>query len=93
MKKLKLDKEETEIAEAIEQGKLKSLPGLSSAKKKYQIIAGATLNKNKNVNIRLSERDLMKIKSMASERGIPYQTLLTSLIHQYSTGQIKNKLL
>ena len=47
-----------------------------------QKYATNTLNKTKNINIRLSEKDLHKIKVKAMEKGIPYQTFIASLIHQ-----------
>ena len=48
-----------------------------------------TLNKMRNINLRVSIRDLMKVKSRAEETGIPYQTLVRSLIRQYASGQVQ----
>ena len=48
-----------------------------------------TLNKTRNINIRLSERDLQKLKVKAMERGLPYQTLVASVVHQFSNGRLK----
>lgn len=89
MKYLKLDKEEEEIEKALEQGKFKSVPNVKSEIARYQAYAKAALDKNKNINIRISEGDLLKLKTKASEKGIPYQTLMASVLHQYSTGKIK----
>ena len=69
-----------------------SVKKLKSEKAKYQNYAKLTLGKSKNINIRLSEKDLQKIKSKAVTRGLPYQTLLSSLIHQYADEQSKNKI-
>ena len=88
---LQLDKEEKEILEAYEQ---KEFISIFSEEEKQKLINGAalTMNKNRNINIRLSSKDLLKLKSKASERGLPYQTLVASLIHQYNEGKIKPEL-
>ena len=46
--------------------------------------AKATLDRTKNINIRISERDLQKLKGKAAEQGLPYQTLIASIIHQFN---------
>ena len=58
--------------------------------KKYQSSARRFLNKNKKVNIRYLEWDYNRIKIRAAEEGLPYQTLVSSLIHKYITGQLKS---
>lgn len=83
MKYYELDKEEKEILEAFNKGEFKSVPNVKKEITRLQKVANNTLNKTKNINIRLSEKDLRKIKSKAMEQGIPYQTLITSVIHQY----------
>ena len=88
MKYYELDKEEKKISDAYEKGEFKSVSNLEKEKKRYQAIARNTLNKTKNINIRLPEKDLYKIKSLAIEQGIPYQTLISSLIHQYSNNRV-----
>lgn len=50
---------------------------------KYQQYAAATLSKSKNINIRLSEKVLLKLKAKAASTGIPYQTLASSILHQF----------
>lgn len=82
MKYYVLDKEEREILEAVEKGKFKSVPNLKEEKKRLQVIAGNTLNKTRNINLRLSERDVQKLKAKAVKQGIPYQTLASSILHQ-----------
>jgi predicted DNA binding CopG/RHH family protein len=89
MKYIELDNYEKKILEDYEKGKLKPLSGLKQAKKRYHQYTRSVLDKTKNVNIRISEGDLLKIKSLAVKKGIPYQTMLTSVIHQYSSGQIQ----
>jgi len=83
MKFFELDKKEKEILKDFEAGKLKSIKG---AKKQvqYQEYARQTLNKTRNINIRIPHGDLQKIKALAAEKGLPYQTLISSLLHQYS---------
>ncbi len=93
MKYLELDKEEEKIERDFEKGAFKSVSNLASEKKRYQLYAKNAMDKTKNVNLRVSEGDLLKIKSLAVEKGIPYQTLLSSLIHQYSSGRIQAEVL
>lgn len=90
MKYFELDKKEKEIIVDFDNGDFVSVKKIKSEKAKYQNYAKLTLNKSKNINIRLSEKDLQKIKSKAVAKGLPYQTLLSSLIHQYADEE-KNK--
>ena len=89
MKYYELDKEEEVILKAYESGKLRRVKNFVEEKKKLELAARATLNKTKNINIRLSERDLQKLKVKAMERGLPYQTLVASVVHQFSNGRLK----
>jgi predicted DNA binding CopG/RHH family protein len=82
MKYYELSKEEKEILEAFENGDLKSVPNLEQEKKYFKQVARNTLNKTKNINIRLSVKDLFKLKRKALEEGIPYQTLASSILHK-----------
>ncbi len=82
-KNLKLDPEEREINDAIESGKLRPVPLSTREKKRIRAIAKYTLEKTRNINIRLSHRDLLGLKAKAIEEGIPYQTLAASLLHKY----------
>lgn len=91
MKYYDLDKTEEQILKDYEIGKLKPVPSSARVKKQYQQYAKNTLDKTKNINIRISESDLAKVKSIAIKKGIPYQTMITSVIHQYSTGVIKER--
>ena len=72
---------EKEILESFENDEWQSAPNLESEKKKYSRIARDTILKNKRINIRISERDLSKLKSKSVEEGIPYQTLAVSYTH------------
>lgn len=77
-----LTKEEQAEYEAIESGKLKTVSNAAEEKRKAQMAARLTLSKTRNINIRLSERDLYKLKAKAIEEGIPYQTLASSILHK-----------
>lgn len=85
-KNLKLDQEEQEINDAIESGKLRPMPVSTREKKRLQAIAKYTLEKTRNINIRLSQRDLINLKVKAMEEGLPYQTLAASLLHKYASS-------
>jgi predicted DNA binding CopG/RHH family protein len=81
MKYFDLDKEEKQLLEDFEKGELVSIG--KDKTKQYQAYATATLNKAKNINIRLSEKDVLKLKTKAVETGIPYQTLVSSILHRF----------
>lgn len=57
-------------------------------KNKYREYVRHSLNKQKRINIRMSERDLKKIRAKAIEEGIPYQSLISMLIHKYNEGKV-----
>jgi len=83
-----LDKDEMELAKSLENEEW--ISDLSEKEKKqYEEFACYSLNKQKRINIRMSERDLMKIRAKAIEEGIPYQSLISMLIHKYSEGKVK----
>ncbi len=86
-----MDKEtklEEEILASFERGEWHSVPRLKSEKARYVSIASASLAKDKRVNIRISSRDLEGIQARAAEEGIPYQTLMASVLHKYVTGRL-----
>ena len=84
-KKIVLDEYEKEILEAYENGMLK--PSKSQAD--YQKIARNTMKKNRKINIRISENDLSALQRKAAREGIPYQTLIGSVLHKYVSGFLK----
>jgi len=84
MKFFELYKKEKEILKDFEANKFKGVRGVKKQALRYQEYAKQTLNKTRNINIRLSHGDLQKIKALAAEKGLPYQTLISSLLHQYS---------
>ena len=88
---MKLNKEEKEILEVYEKGKLKSVPNVKKEIARYREYAKTTFQKNKRVNIRISERDLVHIQRKAIEEGLPYQTLMSSILHKYVNGKLIEK--
>ena len=85
---MKLNKEEKDILTAFERGELKSVfPKREIAR--FREYAKTTLQKNKRVNIRISERDLVLLQRRAVEEGLPYQTLMSSVLHKFVTGQFR----
>ncbi|KKW10733.1 MAG: hypothetical protein UY50_C0027G0027 [Parcubacteria group bacterium GW2011_GWA2_49_9] len=84
MKYYELDKEEQELLDAIEASDFKPVPNVKQEIARYVSYARADSKRTKNINIRLSERTLHKLKVKAAEKGLPYQTLVASLLHQYT---------
>jgi len=86
MKKMILDPAEKKILESYERGDWKPIKNRESETAKLQQYARNTLQKNKRINIRLAERDLVGIQTKAIEEGMPYQTLISSILHKYLRG-------
>lgn len=85
---MKLDSEEKELLASIENGDWQPI----SDSDKYKLAAEEHFKKNKRISFRISEFDLKAIQKKAAQVGIPYQTLITSLIHQYVNGSlVENK--
>ncbi len=85
---MKLEREEKEILESFEREEWHSVAEAAELEH-YGEYARRTLRKTKRINLRISEADLIAIKKKAAEEGLPYQTLIASLIHKYVTGKIK----
>lgn len=86
MKNIEYDQEELEILDFMENGNPQSVPNLDEVKEQLRISAHAFLNKRKKISLELLENDLEKIKIEANKNGIPYQTLISSIIHNYTTS-------
>ena len=84
----KADDLETDVLEAFDAGKLKSV-ATKSEMAKMRAAARATAIKDKRVNIRLSAGDLQDIQVKALEEGMPYQTLIASVLHKYVAGRLQ----
>jgi len=89
MSKKKLAKDEQELLDAVESGEFESVL-TKSRRKELEVAANLTFKKDKRINIRISNRDLTAIQSKASEEGIPYQTLVSSIIHKYISGSLED---
>ena len=85
------DAEEREILESFERGQLSSRPDAKAEMEHAQRAARRTFNKTKRVNLRVTERDFELAHLKAREEGIPYQTLLSSVIHKYLSGRLTEK--
>ena len=86
----KIDREEAELLAQFDKGQLKSV-ATKSELAKFKAAARATAIKDRRVNIRLSSGDLSDIQIKALEEGIPYQTLIASVLHKYVTGRLTER--
>lgn len=84
MKYYEFDKEEKQILADFDKDEFQSIKDFKRKKKTYESYAKNTLSKTKNINIRLAEKDLQKLKSLAAKRGLPYQTLAASILHRFT---------
>jgi len=83
----KIDDYERKILSAYEKGQLKSVAS-KSGMEKFKTAARQTAVKDRRINIRLSSADLQAIQTKALEEGMPYQTLITSILHKFVTGRL-----
>ena len=90
-KKNYLDKEEKELIESIEKDEWKSVKDIEGWKSLLSRTAVNTLLKDQRMNIRITKNDLDSIKVKAMEEGLPYQTLVASIIHKYANGKLTEK--
>lgn len=87
----RLDREEQEILDAYRQGRLKKVALTKEDVERYREAAQAVTRKDQRVNIRMSSQDLEDLKIKAMEEGVPYQTLMSSVLHRYVTGRLVAK--
>lgn len=89
-KKIKSEdkKYEDDILASYESGEWQSVTNLDDEIARYASSAAATLIKDRRINIRLSSRDLEDIQMRAAEEGMPYQTLIASIVHKYASGRL-----
>ncbi|HMP74380.1 MAG TPA: hypothetical protein PKE55_14065 [Kiritimatiellia bacterium] len=90
MPKMKLDKEEQELLDSFERGEWKPVANRKREMDRHVHYARHTLAKDKRVNIRMSSKDLEEIQALAVEEGLPYQTLMASILHRYVSGRLVN---
>ena len=91
-KNLKLDREEQEIYDSLERGEWKDVANVEEEKKRYISIFRQATKKDRRVSLRVNNQDLYKIQNRARESGLPYQTLINAILHQYAKGRIKVEL-
>ena len=85
-----IDDSAIEILQAFEQGQLKSV-ATKTELARFKSAARATTLKDRRVNILLASGDLRDIQIKALEEGIPYQTLIASILHKYITGKLADR--
>ena len=81
-----LDEKEEELLRSFENNESKSVQNIEQEKDQAQKAAKRYLQKDVRINIRLSSSDLNRIKQKAAYEGLPYQTLIASILHKYSAG-------
>ena len=85
---MKLTSEEKEILQSYEKGEWTSSKTLSADRKQLKGYAKAALRKDKRINIRISENDLIQLQRKAVQDGLPYQTLVASVLHKFIQGRL-----
>lgn len=88
---IKLDEKEKELLKSIESGEWKSVSNLENSIIFAKKTAENTLLKDAQINIRISKNDLEKLKQKAAYRGLPYQTFISSVLHEYAAGHFDGK--
>jgi predicted DNA binding CopG/RHH family protein len=88
---MKLDKYEEEVLTAFESGALLPI-ATKDELERIRESARATATKDQRINIRLSAGDLRDIQARAMQEGLPYQTLIASVLHKYVTGRLEEKI-
>lgn len=87
----RLNVEEKEILEAFKKGELKRSKNAKKEIEQHKAIAEETFKKDARINIRISSKDLRALQAAALKEGIPYQTLVSSVLHKYADGQLIDK--
>ena len=83
-----IDQEEKDLMESIEREDWQPVKNIEKEKEKAIAAARNTLKKDKRINLRLTQKDYHKIQIKAIEEGIPYQTLISSIVHKYLNGSL-----
>ena len=89
--KSKLDKYEKEVLKSFENDEWVEIPKLKNEINKHINYAKSTTRKDKRINIRISQKDLESIQRKALEEGMPYQTLISSMLHKFVNGKLIEK--
>jgi len=85
----KLDHEEEELLSSVENEEWKTVKNIKKEKLSARKTAARTLRKDVRINIRLTSNDLSNIKQIAAFEGLPYQTLIASILHKYAAGHLR----
>ena len=83
------DADEKDLLESVERGEWRPAGGGKRERARYARYARSTFRKDRRLNIRLSSKDLEAIQKRALAEGLPYQTLISSLLHKYASGRLK----
>ena len=86
-----IDQEEIDLMESIERDEWQPVKNIDQEKEKAIAAARNTLKKDKRINLRLTQKDYHQIQVKAIEEGIPYQTLISSIIHKYLNGSLSQR--
>lgn len=87
---MKLTNEERDILNSVERDEWRRVLDFPREVRRYDAAARATFRKNKRVNIRMTERDLVWFQRKAAEEGLPYQTPISSVLHKYINGLLRD---
>lgn len=87
---MKLDKDEKALLESFERGEWERTPHFAEEAQRVKAAAKAAMRKDKRVNIRMSERDLLWLQRRAVEEGLPYQTFIASVLHKFVNGRLRD---
>jgi len=87
---MKFDEYEKELLELEKKGLIETHAPSKKEKQSLMEAARQTLNKDRRINIRISSRDLALLQRQANRYGMPYQTLITSILHRYISGDFNN---
>ena len=91
MSNLKLQPDELELLASYENEEWQSVKRIKEQREQYRIYARAAFRKDQRINIRISEKDLLDLQKHALREGIPYQTLIASVLHKYVSGALTEK--
>jgi predicted DNA binding CopG/RHH family protein len=86
---MKLEADEKELLDSVDRGEWRSTRAPKRGLSRYSPAAKATFKKDRRLNIRISTKDLEAIQKRALEEGLPYQTLIASLLHKYASGRLR----
>ncbi len=87
----KLEKDELELLKSFEDEEWRSVSGKKREVGRLQDYARATFKKDRRINVRISSKDLTALQKRALEEGIPYQTLVSSILHKYVSGRLREE--